>query len=586
MHLNNPVREHVLFWQMSLLNNMKKKINWPIIFLFIFSCIFQLGMMLPYALPHCRGATCGYWFPNGSAAHDDSWTMAIASAAFKTFPFQMPLYSGAILQGYHFISAFIIYVISLSGIPIHTIFYGILPLISFGIIAKILVILSQKISRSKTFIFIFIFLFFFGGSFSYLLILYHKLPFFDLFVVTGRQAIDYFQSMPLAVSLIPFLLSIYYLFAIKNISLISKSFYLAGIIFFAWGAKFYGGCAVAVILGTFELLELLKTKKKQHFLLLGIIMITSLLSVLFIYNPFSSQGGAKGTFIFSPFALVHSLIEEKNLFYLPTITLARYTLQTQGWGPRLLAIEIFTWLLYVVYTFGIRIIGFIYFAIKLFKRKVTTADIALMSSVLICLFGGTMFVQRVEWWNTAQFLDYPKIILSIYTALGVSQFLQGKKPAIKITLLLLVVLLSVHNSLQGFMERVTFKSSLVLSQSQIEALTYLKKLPSGNVFTLPYDSHSKSISIKVEDAIDTVYVPVLSQKVMYYSTPYILDLTSTDYSKRKNEVNNYLLTSPYLIGADYFYLIKSNNLYSKTQFDVNHFTKVFENKAVVILRKK
>ncbi|MCX6732369.1 MAG: hypothetical protein NTV98_02410, partial [Candidatus Roizmanbacteria bacterium] len=79
--------------------------------------------------------------------------------------------------------------------------------------------------------------------------------------------------------------------------------------------------------------------------------------MIFIYNPFSNQGGAKSTFIFSPFEIVHSLIEEKNLFYLPTMTLARYSLQEHGWGPRLLAIEMFTWALYIVYTFGIRSIG-------------------------------------------------------------------------------------------------------------------------------------------------------------------------------------------------------------------------------------
>lgn len=572
---------------MNLLNNMKKKIDWSITLLFVFSFIFQMAMMLPFALPHCRSGLCGYWFPNGSAAHDDSWTMAIASVAFNTFPFQMPLYSGAILQGYHFISAFIIKIISLFGFPFHTIFYGILPLLLFGAIAKILVVLSSQISKNKTFIFLFIFLFFFGGSFSYLLILYHKLPFFDPFVVTGRQAIDYFQSMPLAVSLIPFLLSIYYLFVDNHFSLIKKSFYLAGIVFFAWGAKFYGGCAVAAILGTYELLELLKTKKRQRLLLLGIIVVTSLLSVLFIYNPLSNQGAAKGTFIFSPFAIVHSLIEEKNLFYLPNITLARYSLQAHGgWSPRLIAIETFTWLLYIVYTFGIRSIGFIYFAVKLFKRKITTIDAALMLSVLVCLFGGTMFIQRVEWWNTAQFLDYPKIILSIYAALGISQFLQRKKQAIKIVLLFLVIIFSMHNSLQGLMERITFKSALVLSQSQIDALTTLRKLPNGVVFTLPYDAHKKTTSIKVEDVIDTVYVPVISHKVMYYSTPYILDLTSTDYLKKKNNVDKNLTTKPYLIDADYFYLNKSNDLYAKTPFDAHYFTKVFENNSVAILKKK
>jgi hypothetical protein len=544
-----------------------------------------MGMMLPFALPHCRGGICGYWFPNGSAAHDDSWTMSIASVAFKTFPFQMPLYSGALLQGYHFISAFIVYFISLFGIPIHTIFYGILPLLWFAAVTKILLVLSRKISKNITFIFLFVFLFFFGGSFSYLLILYHKLPFFDPYIVTGRQAIDYFQSMPLAVSLIPFLLSLYYLFAGEQFSPIKKYLYLICIVFFAWGSKFYGGCVVAVMLGTFELLKLLKTKKKQHLVLLGVIVITSLLSVLFVYNPFSNQSSAKGTFIFSPFAIVHSLIEEKDLFYLPQLTLARYSLQAHGWGPRLLAIEVFTWGLYIVYTFGIRIIGLFFLITQMLRKKITVIDISLFTSLFVCVFGGTMFIQRGEWWNTAQFLDYPKIILSLYTALCISHYLKNKKKVLQIILIFFICILSIHNSLQGLMERITFKSALVLSDTQIQALDYLKKLPSGSVFTLPFDRYTKTTSIRVEDNMDTVYIPVISQKEMYYSTPYILDLTFIDYSKRRNSIDKNLFISPQLIGADYFYINKSNNLFRQIQFNSPYFKKVFENKDVEIFRR-
>lgn len=543
-------------------------------------------MMLPYAFPHCRSGYCGYWFPNASAAHDDSWTMAIASVAFKSFPFSMPLYDGAVLQGYHFISAFIIHWISLIGIPLHTIFYGIIPFIWLILITKIILKLTKKISKDAVFRFIFVFLFFFGGSFSYILIIRHKLPFFYLNVMTGRQAIDYFQSMPLAVSLIPFLLSIYYLYTSNTRSLFKRVIYLIGIIFFAWGSKFYGGCAAASLLAIFELLEYIKTKNKQHFLFLGITIIVSIFSVILIYNPFSSGSSAGSTFIFSPFAIVHSFIEDKSLFYLPNLTLARYSLQAHGWGPRLFAIEIFTWTLYIIYTFGIRMIGLIYLSIKLFKRKISTAEIALTLSVLICLFGGTMFIQRVEWWNTAQFLDYPKIIMSLYTALAVAHILKKRNNKIYISLaVILIVVLSIHNSIQGFIERVSFRSALVIPYRQIEALKYLKTLPSGSVFTLPFDRYRITNSIEVNRNIDSVYIPVFSEKQMYYSTPYILELTSIDYSRRKRIVEMNLLRNTNHIDATYFYIDKSNNLLSKVKFNPLYFNNIFENDDVIILRR-
>lgn len=545
-----------------------------------------MGMMLPYALYQCRSGLCGYWFPNASAAHDDSWIMSIASISFKAFPFRMPIYSGAILQGYHFISALIIYVVSLSGIPMQTIFYGIIPLIWFFLITKILFTLSHSISKNNTFKFIFIFLFFFGGSFSYLMLLYHKLPLFYPYVMTGRQAVDYFQSMPLALSLIPFLLSIYYLYINKKLSFNTKILFLVGTVFFAWGSKFYGGFATAVMLLTYECIELLKSKNKSNLILLSTVAITSVLSVLFFYNPFGNMGSAERTFIFSPFAIVHSLIEEKNLIYLPNLVNARYYLHAHGgWGPRLLAIEAFTWILYVIYTFGIRIIGFVYLAIQLLRKKISVIDISLITSVIACLFGGTMFVQRAEWWNAGQFLDYPKIILSIYTALGVAALLERKKPAFKIGLIVLVLLLSVYNSVHGFIERFTYGQALVLSNNQINALTILKKLPSGTIFTLPFDRFKPSTSKKVEDNIDTVYVPIISKKEMYYSTPHQLDLTFTDYSRRKNVIDKNLFTHPNLIDADYFYINKSNDLYNKTKFDSEYFIKLYENNDVVIFKR-
>ena len=396
--------------------------NKAISFLLVFAFVFQMGMMLPYALYQCRNGLCGFWYPNASAAHDDSWIMAIASVSFKSIPFVVPIYTGVLLQGYHYISAFFVSILSFSGITIHTIFYGVVPLVWFFLIVKIILILTKKISN--TFIFKFIFLFFFGGSFSYLFILFHKLPLFYPYVISGRQSVDFFQSMPLAFSLIPFLVSILYLYSSKKLSLRKRILVLGLVIFFAWGSKFYGGVAVATTLCTFEFFEVIKSKheRKSHVALLLVCIVASLISIYIFFNPFGSHTFGKGIFIFSPFAITHSLIEEKNAFYLPRVALARYSLQAHGWGPRLLVIEISTWILFIFFTFGIRILGFIYILGLLLKRKLSTIDISLIASTIVCLIGGTMFIQRVDWWNSGQFLDYPKIILSLYVALGLAKY--------------------------------------------------------------------------------------------------------------------------------------------------------------------
>ena len=219
------------------------------------------------------------------------------------------------------------------------------------------------------------------------------------------------------------------------------------------------------------------------------------------------------------------------------------------------------------------------------RKKISTIDISLFSSVIVCLIGGTMFIQRYEWWNTSQFLDYPKIILSLYTALGIAQFLKNQKKVVRYILAILIVVFTMYNSIDGFLERVSFRSSLVLSNNQINAMSFLKSLPSGHIFALPFDRFSTTKSIKVEDNIDTVFVPVFAYKEMYYSTPYLLDLASIQYSDRKKLIESNLFTHPEKINTEYFYLIKSNPLFNKVQFTYPKFLRIFENNEVVIFRK-
>jgi len=85
--------------------------------------------------------------------------------------------------------------------------------------------------------------------------------------------------------------------------------------------------------------------------------------------------------------------------------------------------------------------------------------------------------------------------------------------------------------------------------------------------------------------MDPVYIPVISGKEMYFTSPYILDLTATDYTKRKIIVEKNLFSTPYRIDADYFYLNKSNDLYRKVTFSNQYFRVLYENGDVIILKK-
>lgn len=72
----------------------------PILFLCIFIYIITLIKTFPDGGMGCINGKCGLIL--GENYRDGVWFMAVAATAFKTIPFQLPIFSGAPLQGYYY----------------------------------------------------------------------------------------------------------------------------------------------------------------------------------------------------------------------------------------------------------------------------------------------------------------------------------------------------------------------------------------------------------------------------------------------------------------------------------------------------
>ncbi|MEM4248431.1 MAG: hypothetical protein QXH80_04110, partial [Candidatus Nanoarchaeia archaeon] len=140
------------------------------------------------------------------------------------------------------------------------------------------------------------------------------------------------------------------------------------------------------------------------------------------------QNKSNTGFIFSPFSIVHSIIEEKNLFYLPKLVNARYYLYSVNpLSPRLLAIELFTAFLFLFFNLGTRFLGLVDFLIRGIKRKVNLFEITLFLGTIFPFSLSLLFIQKGIWWNTIQFSYYGLFLANFFIADFLSKILKKKK---------------------------------------------------------------------------------------------------------------------------------------------------------------
>ena len=518
----------------------------------------------------CVNGQCGLII--GSNYRDGMWFLSVAKTAFKTIPFQMPIYAGEQLQGYHYLPNLFAYLLSFIGIPVLVTYYKIIPITFMALLTPLLVYYARKIHDSPLFVGIFLFTSFFGMHLSLILSLYHSGFIDNSGLINTFQSTRLLESPHTALAMLMMFAVLIMIHEPKKMSM-KKVLLCALFIFLSIGTKVYVAATILLLLGLHEFTLLIKTKNVKHFFINSIIFaLSTIVSLYIFYNPFGSSNNSS-VFVFSPFATVHHLIEAPNMFYINSLVLARYFLYEHGLSPRLLAIELFSAALFVLYYFGTRTIGFFYIAKKIITRTLNRFEAILFITILILILISVLFIQKGDWFNPIQFAVPAAFIMNIFVALTLYETIK-KHRFLGFTFLSLFVLLTFPANLVN-LGYIQSPSRYVISQGEMEALQFVKQQPAGVV-------------LHPRDNDDMAYVSTFTEKQTYVNFINVLQNAGIDYQKRLDEVENIDAKSIETIDIDYIYIPLSNekNIDLNIQLTESVFVKeIFKNDDAVVYQK-
>lgn len=540
--------------------------NKPLFFIVVLGWILTLLPTIFDGHYGCLQGQCG--FIVGTNYRDGIWYLAVAAASFVSIPFRMPNYAGAALQGYHFLPNLLTFLLSKIGIPITISFYQLFPLVYMGLLTYFGIFFARRVKDDSRFVSIFMFFAYFGIPFTAFTSYYHFHRLQNSLIINTFQTTRILESIHAGFAYV--ILVIVMLILSTGKLKKKKRIFLGTLIFLLFGIKFYTALIVLVMVAIYEIASWIKSRQTSQLMLaIAVYFVATLISVLLFYNPFVTLANGP-IFIFSPFAAVHHIIESHDYFYLPRLVDARYFLYTKGWGPRLLAIELFSTVLYVVFYMGTRIVGLWDITTKTLSRKLSAFDLSLIGGMVFGLGMSVLFVQRGDWFNPMQFAVYACLIMNYFAARTIYEFIISKNRALLLLAAVLIVVTMPMNLLNlGYLWN---PSRYVIPQNEMVAMAFLKKMPDGPVF-VPIDKY------------DMDYVSAFTGKQTYLNYVILIDNSGIKADDRKKLVSN-IDFDVNKLHVKYLYVPKTYLYYKRLvrKFTVlPEYKTIYENKGAIIL---
>ncbi len=519
----------------------------------------------------CVKNKCGFII--GTNYRDGVWYLAVAAAAFKTIPFRMPIYSGETLRGYHYLPNLISYLLTFIGIPITVSFYKLFPVVYMIFLTSLATKFARSTKDNSRFVAAFLFFTFFGIPLSAFLSLFHQGKIDNTMVLISTfQATRILESIHVALS---FLILLVVLIIIHNQKLNTKKRLFLGLtVFVTFGTKFYEGIILLFLLWLNETFLLTNERKLFSYLFRNLIYgVAAFSAILIFYNPFaSSEGGS--IFIWAPFVNVHHLIETPILFYNLNLVNARYFLYTHGWSPRLFFIEGLSTLLYVIYYFGARVIGFIYIAKQIITRKITRFETLLAITIVFGIGISVFFIQRGDWFNPMQFAACAAFLINIFAAKALFELFQRKK-LLTIIMVVIIVFITFFPNLVNLTYLNNY-ARYIIPKEEMVALDFLKDLPDGTIFAPIYGA-------------DSPYIPAFTGKQIYIGFMNVIENTAMPSYKQREEVaKNVDKLNVEDLNVNYIYIPYAYEKYQvllKKCLKSKKYKQIFINKAAAIFEK-
>jgi hypothetical protein len=508
-----------------------------------------LAIIFPNGFFQCFDSVCGLAI-NKKYFHDSLWHIALGRAAFNSDQVANPAMSGSPLVGYNFLLDYLIFLTGKLGVDPLNAFYHFWPVVFILAYPILLLRYCREFKLSAQETTLTLFFAYFGSSFGFLFSLLHTHSLTDsaLWQFPSAQTLEsptILYNLQFAFS---WLLIIWALPLLKNKVHSPKDLGLMLVVSaLATGFKFYAGLTLVSLFGFNLLINTLKAKKIEfsQVMMLFVIVLGFVAAVFWFYSPGKVETGS--IFALAPFSFSQKMIEEPNLFYLRTLSDARYYLYEQGgFSPRLVAIELFSVGLFVVFNLGSRTLLLLKVTLDIIKKRVNEVDLAYLGTFLVGLTFALLFVQKGDWFNTLQFVFYGVFLLNFSSGTAWAAVVSAANSKFKLIIFLLLGLLTIPGCLELFPYYLRNSSThTLIPQAEVRALKFLAQKPSGSVLTGRVINYST--------------IPALSGQSAYLSDPQVLQITGLEFGEREKLIKDLLRLPPASYPTKYFYLDLQNS---------------------------
>jgi hypothetical protein len=545
----------------------------------------------------------GYLYKDGllfwsSQGFDGFWHLSLMNAIAQNIPPQMPTFSGALLQNYHYLVDILMgeYGRIFSFFSPLDLYYRFFPvLFSFLMGLSVFSFISRW--KNKTVGYWSVFFTYFVGSFGYVFTYITSGKIFGGETAFWVSQLNTVIANPPHASAMILLCSFLLSFLLFTKSK-SKSWFLICVLIGSViaGFKVSGGVVLLAGLAASSLFQIIREKKFNYAILFLVLLATNLVTIRMV------SADAASYLIFKPWWFITTMLVEKlGLIdwirrvqtYLSVGRFTSYLRVAQFEGTALL--------IFIIGNLGMRIVGFpvIIGNFLKFKKKILESplDTFLMSAGLAGFIIPMIFLQKGVVYNIIQFMQYTLLVTGFYAAIFTVRLLDKIKPIqLKIIVAVLFIILSVPTVIGNFVEFYGSHANAKISNSEISALNYLKANsgPKDIILTPPFDGNAKyeyktsPLPIYVWSA--TGYVSSLTGRVTYLSDEEMARQTGYDVDARLNEENEFFSQKDFNFNLTFlkenkiaFIYVPTPRKYSLQEED-NHLTTVFTNDEVNIYK--
>jgi hypothetical protein len=532
----------------------------------------------------------GFWGPNG---HDGVWHIALARS-LAGGSWEMPIYAGETIKNYHIGLDLILAVLhKLTFIPIHTLYFQILP----PILAILIGLYSYRFifiwTKDKAKAYWGTFFVYFGGSFGWIITLLKNGELAGESVFWSQQSISTLINPPFALSLVLIFSGLYYL--IKGVTNNAKrelvlATFLFGVLV---QIKVYAGI---LILASIFAAGMWNIWKRKGLVLIKIFTGSLVISVL-LFSPTSEEIGR--VLIYKPFWFLETMMVFGDRVGWVKFGEAMVNYKLGGvWHKAVLAYG-FSLLLFSAGNFGTRLLSLNWFWKRrnIFKHY-QYIDVLIVTLIVTGIIIPLLFIQNGTPWNTIQFMYYSLMFSGVLAGVSFGDLLKNSRlNVLMIRIISTVVVVLTIATILGvlYYHYLPSRPPAMISKSELEALDFLAKQPDGVVLTQPFDK------AKADEAVSnpprplylyesTAYVSAFSGKETYLEDEVNLEITGYDWRIRRKNSEAFFADSSSEVSYDllennnisYLYVIKT--LLTESSDLSPDKNKIFENGEVLIYR--